>query len=217
MLNRLSANRTLGEATILSYRFELMAPPYQEGYQGWPPTFQDVAAAQNGDPARLAAIMASGIPKLFAFYRGLGLKGHDAEDLAADTCEAMVRSIPNLRDPARFEPWFWTVARSKFYDHLRRNHRPDDRPTERDEMYDDPSDVAVISDEHESVRTAFQSLKTRDRELLWMRDVIGLAYGDIAGRLQMREGAIRIAVMRARQRLEAALTEVEGDENSKAN
>jgi RNA polymerase sigma-70 factor (ECF subfamily) len=191
-----------------------MAPPYQEGYQGWPPTFQDVVAAQNGDPSRLTTIMASGIPKLFAFYRGLGLRVHDAEDLAADTCEAVVRSIPDLRDPAKFEPWFWRVARSKFYDHLRRNHRPDDRPTERDEMYDDPSDAAVITDEHRSVRVAFQSLKNRDQELLWMRDVIGLAYTDIAGRFRMREGAIRIAVMRARQRLEEAIAEVESEQSA---
>jgi RNA polymerase sigma-70 factor (ECF subfamily) len=194
---------------MVSYRRQLMALPDREGYQAWPPTFQDVAAAQNGDPTRLTAIMASGIPKLYAFYRGLGLRVHDAEDLAADTCEAMVRSISGLRDPARFEPWFWRVARSKFYDHLRRNHRPSDRPTERDEMYDDPSDAAVMADEHEAVRAAFLSLKERDRELLWMRDVVGLDYGDIAGRFQLREGAVRIAVMRARQRLEEALAETE--------
>jgi DNA-directed RNA polymerase specialized sigma24 family protein len=42
-----------------------------------------------------------------------------------------------------------------------------------------------------------------------MRDVVGLTYEDISGRLFMREGAIRIAVMRARQRLEQALREIE--------
>ena len=76
-------------------------------------------------------------------------------------------------------------------------------------MYDDPSDVLVTASEHVSVREAFLSLKMKDRELLWMRDVVGLAYADIAGRLFMREGAIRVAVMRARQRLEQALGEVE--------
>ncbi len=76
-------------------------------------------------------------------------------------------------------------------------------------MYDDPSDVMVRADEHDSVREAFLMLKVKDRELLWMRDVIGLAYTDMSGRLFMREGAIRIAVMRARQRLEQALAEVE--------
>lgn len=185
-----------------------MAESVTDHPQGWPPSINQVTAAQNGDDGQLTIILASGIPKLVAFYRGMGLRLHDAEDLASDTCEALVRSILKLRDPARFEPWFWKVARSKFYDHLRRGKRSD-KPLERDEMFDDPSDVAVIADEHASIRVAFQTLKTRDRELLWMRDVIGLAYGDIAGRLRMREGAIRIAVMRARQRLEVALIEVE--------
>ncbi|MFV1962130.1 MAG: RNA polymerase sigma factor [Acidimicrobiia bacterium] len=190
------------------YRLGVMVPSAPDQHSGWPPSPQEVVAAQNGDHGHLTVIMASGIPKLVAFYRGLGLRLHDAEDLASDTCEALVRSLPKLRDPARFEPWFWKVARSKFYDHLRRKQRSEP-PTEREEMYDDPSDILVTADEHESVREAFLSLKMRDRELLWMRDVVGLAYADIAGRLFMREGAIRIAVMRARQRLEQALSEVE--------
>lgn len=152
--------------------------------------------------------MAAGIPKLVGFYRGMGMRLHDAEDLASDTCEALVKSLPKLRDPTRFEPWFWKVARSKLYDHLRRNQRTQ-APTEREEMYDDPSDAMVVTDEHESVREMFQTLSMRDRELLWMRDVVGLGYADIAGRLRMREGAVRIAVMRARRRLEEALAEPE--------
>ncbi len=174
----------------------------------WPPTPQDITAAQNGDPGQLDRIMVSGIPKLVAFYRGMGLRVHDAEDLASDTCEALVRSLPKLRQPDRFEPWFWKVARSKFYDHLRRIRRPD-RATDREEMYDDPSDAMVVADEHRMVRLAFESLRIRDRELLWMRDVVGLEYADISGRLEISEGAIRIAVMRARQRLEEALQQVE--------
>lgn len=185
-----------------------MAPRVLRSDRAWPPTPSEVRAAQNGDPGRLTVIMESGIPKLVAFYRGLGLRVHDAEDLAGDTCEALVRSLPKLRDAHRFEPWFWKVARSKFYDHLRRNHRQE-RPTDREEMYDDPSDSVVIAEEHEIVRIAFEKLKTRDRELLWMRDVVGLAYEEMAGRLVMTEGAIRIAVMRARQRLEEALREEE--------
>ncbi len=190
------------------YRFGVMVPGTPDQRMGWPPSSQDVVAAQNGDHGHFTVIMASGIPKLVGFYRGLGLPLHDAEDLAADTCETLVRSLPKLRDPARFEPWFWKIARSKFYDHLRRKQRSEP-PTEREAMYNDPSEVMVRADEHDSVREAFSRLKVKDRELLWMRDVVGLAYTDMAGRLFMREGAIRIAVMRARQRLEQALGEVE--------
>jgi RNA polymerase sigma-70 factor (ECF subfamily) len=190
------------------YRLGVMVPSTSDHPIGWPPSSQDVVAAQNGDHGHLTVIMATGIPKLVAFYRGLGLQPHDAEDLAADTCEALVKSLPKLREPERFEPWFWKVARSKFYDHLRRKQRSEP-PTELEAMYDDPSDVMVRADEHDSVREAFLMLKVKDRELLWMRDVIGLAYTDMSGRLFMREGAIRIAVMRARQRLEQTLAEVE--------
>ena len=41
-----------------------------------------------------------------------------------------------------------------------------------------------------------------------MRDVVGLSYGEIAGRFAAKEGAIRIGVMRARQRLEESLNQV---------
>lgn len=168
----------------------------------------EVEAAQRGDESCLRDIMAAGIPKLMAFYRGLGMRLPDAEDLASDTCEALVKALPKLRDPSRFEPWFWRIARSKFYDHLRRTRRSP-QPTEREEMYDDPSDSLVIADEHSSMRVAFSMLSVKDRELLWFRDVLELPYSEIAGRYRMREGAVRIALMRARQRLEEALQEVE--------
>ncbi len=184
--------------------------PHAPLSRDWPPSIQQVTAAQNGDERLLSGILATGIPKLVAFYRGMGLVIQDAEDLASDTCEALVRSISKLRDPARFEPWFWKVARSKFYDHLRQKRRGS-KPADREEMYDDPSDSLIISAEHDSIRLAFQRLRSKDQELIWMRDVIGLAYTDISGRLGMREGAIRVALMRARQRLEEALAEIERD------
>ena len=157
----------------------------------------------------LTIIATAAIPKLVSFYRGQGLGQHDAEDLAGDTCEAVVRSLPRLRDAGRFEAWFWRIARSKLYDHLRLKRKAAPRPGELDEMFDDPEDRLLIADEYAAVRRAFGGLKQRDRELLWMRDVVGLPYSDIAGRLSLREGAIRIAVMRARQRLEEALKEDE--------
>ena len=54
-----------------------------------------------------------------------------------------------------------------------------------------------MADEHADVRTAFAGLSVRDRELLWMREVAGLPYTDVAGRFSLKQGAARIAVMRA--------------------
>lgn len=174
-------------------------------WREWPPAPNLVEAAQAGDHQVLTFIATAAVPKLVSFYRGQGIRPHDAEDLAGDAIEAVVRNLPRLRDAARFEAWFWRIGRSKFYDHLRKKHKGGPPLTEREEMFDDPSDHLLIADEHADVRVAFASLKDRDRELLWMRDVVGLPYADISGRLQLSEGALRIGVMRARQRLEEAL------------
>ena len=144
-----------------------------------------------------------------AFYRNQGMRHFDAEDLAADACEAIVRTLPRLRDPRKFEAWFWRIARSKLYDQFRRKQRPQ-IPGEREADFEDPAEGVVIADDHSEIREAYALLKDRDRELLWMRDVVGLSYSEIAGKLRLKEGAIRIAVMRARQRLEAALEETAG-------
>ena len=164
-------------------------------------------SAQAGDQAVLALIATAAIPKLIAFYRNQGMRHFDAEDMAADTCEAVVRTLPKLRDPRKFEAWFWRIARSKLYDHFRRKQRPT-LPGEREAAPDDPTESVVIADDHSEIREAYAMLKDRDRELLWMRDVAGLSYGEIAGRFKSKEGAIRIGVMRARQRLELALEEI---------
>lgn len=174
-------------------------------WREWPPSPDLVEAAQSGDHQVLTFIATAAVPKLVSFYRGQGIRAHDAEDLAGDAIEAVVRNLPRLRDAARFEAWFWRIGRSKFYDHLRKKQKGGPPLTEREEMFDDPADHLLIADEHADVRQAFAMLKVRDRELLWMRDVVGLPYADISGRLKLSEGALRIGVMRARQRLEEAL------------
>ncbi len=178
-----------------------------EAWRQWPPDVVAVEAAQAGDPAVLTLISTAAVPKLVAFYRNQGLRYYDAEDMAADACEAVIRTLPKLRDPRKFEAWFWRIARSKLYDYFRRKRRPT-LPGEREAAMDDPTEAVVIADDHQEVREAYQMLKPRDRELLWMRDVAGLSYGEIAGRFSAKEGAIRIGVMRARQRLEQALGDV---------
>ena len=179
-------------------------PRRDEVWRAWPPSLEAVEVARGGDQQILTGIITAAIPKLVAFYLGKGIRRHDAEDLASDACEAMVRSLPGLRNAGRFEPWFWRIARSKLYDHLRAKQKPEPRPVETSGMFDDPSDLMIISDDHRQVRDAFATLSPRDRELLWMRDVVGLSYGEISGRLRLTQGAIRIAVMRARRRLEEA-------------
>lgn len=180
------------------------------GQAGWPPPLSQVEAAQTGDRDALGDILRQGFPKLVAFYRGMGLARAEAEDVASEAVVGMVKGIGSLREPGAFEGWFWTIARNRVRTQLRRRGRvvyEKDQPS-----IGTPEDLVVIGEEHGQIRVALSYLSTRERELLWLREVEGLAHEEIAGRLGMAAGAVRVACLRARRKLEEAYTRLEPSE-----
>lgn len=173
----------------------------------WPPPVERITAARDGDRDALGAILTEGWPRLVAFYRGMGLSPAEAEDVASEACEGMVRTLRRLREPDAFEGWFWTVARNRLRTALRRRGR-----TAREldpASIPDPGELAVQADEHRSMRIALMALSKRDREILWLREVEGLSHAEIGGRLGIQVGAVRVAALRARRRLQDVYRELE--------
>ena len=169
------------------------------GASGWPPSRPHIESARTGDNDALGSILVNGFPRLVAFYRGMGLSKADAEELASEAVEGMVRSIRRLREPDAFEGWFWTIARNRLRSRIRRKGR-----IERELEYgpvEDPESIVMIREEHQTIRAALLHLSPRDRELLWLREVEQLTHEEVADRLKMRPGAVRVAALRARRRL----------------
>lgn len=172
----------------------------RRGASGWPPSRTDVEQARDGDNQVLGAILVNGFPRLVAFYRGVGLPNADSEELASEAVEGMIKSIRRLREADAFEGWFWTIARNRLRTNLRRRGR-----IERELEYglvEDPASIVVAREEHVTIRMALAQLSIRDREILWLREVEQLTHEEIATRLTMRPGAVRVAALRARRRLE---------------
>jgi RNA polymerase sigma-70 factor (ECF subfamily) len=129
----------------------------------------------------------------------MGLSRADSEELASEAVEGMVKSIRRLREPDAFEGWFWTIARNRLRSRLRRKGR-----VERELEYgpvDDPESIVMARQEHVTIRMAMARLSDRDRQILWLREVEQLSHEEIAYKLTMRPGAVRVAVLRARRRL----------------
>ncbi len=155
----------------------------------------------------MSTILVAGLPRLVAFYRGMGLSLADAEDVASDACEGVVRGLRRLRQPDAFEGWFWTIARNRFRTALRRKGRVErelDPPAVAD-----PGERVIEFGEHEVIRLALAELSDRDRAILWLREVEGLSHSDIAGRLGLATGAVRVAALRARRRLEESYRRID--------
>ena len=152
-------------------------------------------------------ILRLGFGKLLAFYRGMGLGYLDAEELASETSEGVLRGFSRLRDDAAFEGWFWTIARNRFRSRLRARGRQ-----AFEKQYapvEDPMETVVSREEHSTIRAAMAKLSPRDRAILWLREVEQLTYEEIAGRTGMKAGAIRVAALRARRRIEQIYNDLE--------
>ncbi|MGQ0848385.1 MAG: RNA polymerase sigma factor [Actinomycetota bacterium] len=181
-------------------------PPPTETVR-WPPVASRVAAAVSGDPEALTEILATGYPRVVAFYLGAGLDSHAADELAAETAEAVVAGIRRLRAPQAFEAWFWSVARNKLRTLFRK--RRNTEPIEAMISPPSPEELSIEREEHRRIIAALNRLSTKDRVLLWLREVEGLDYQEIGGRMGFTAGTVRVAVHRARRRLEAIYLEEE--------
>ncbi|NHZ71406.1 MAG: sigma-70 family RNA polymerase sigma factor [Proteobacteria bacterium] len=141
--------------------------------------------------------------RITSFYRYTGLTPDDAEDLSADAVEHIIAKLPSLRKASSYDAWMWTIARNL----LRSWWRAADRRRVQEPIIpamSTPDEQAVISEEHELIIVAIRTLSLKDRELLWLREVLDLDYRSIADRTESNPAAVRVSCHRARQRLQKA-------------
>ena len=165
-----------------------------------------VSEAHHGDARALGQLCALIHPRLIGFYRYSGLSATESEDLAGDAIEGVITNLSSLRDLDSFDAWMWSIGRNQLKGWIRTSRRPDrfslPSPDEAG-----PEELAITADDHSRIRSALSMLSRKDRELLWLREVEGLSYGEIAGRTGAAAGAVRVACHRARKRLERAYQE----------
>ena len=168
-----------------------------------------VAAAQKGNHEAIGALGADAFRRTVAFYRYTGLSADNAEDLAADAVEHIISKLPSLKKTSSYDAWMWTITRNlmRSWWRSRKNdniHEPISPPPMQ------PDEIAVIHEEHVQIVNALETLNIRDRELLWLREVLDLDYRTISQRVGSKPGSVRVACHRARQRLERAYVSLEG-------
>lgn len=151
----------------------------------------------------MGTVLGAGHPRLLAFFHGVGMPADLVSEITSEALEGMVRNFPKLRDPDAFEGWFWAIARNRMRTGIRR-YRSRRNPSDAFVSPSTPEEKVVVKEEHTHIRLAMEQLTLRDRELLWLREVEGLEYDEIGTRLGTTAGTVRVAVHRARRRLEEA-------------
>lgn len=126
----------------------------------------------------------------------------DAEDAAAETFAAMLRSLPRFRwRGVPFEAWLFRIARSKVVDAAR--HRSRVRTSERGVDVDaaveeaDPARVLAARELRRSLVAEVDRLPPSQRDVVMLRFFLGRSLRETAEHLGRSDGAIKQLQLRA--------------------
>ena len=165
------------------------------------------------DPSEAARFEEAVLPHLDAAYtlaRHLLRNDHDAEDVVQDAYLRAIRHFGGYRG-GNTRAWLLTIVRNTCYSWFRRHHL-DAQATEFDETVhgdfqrgEDPEEEMLRGALREALDQAIEGLPVEFREVLILRDVQGLSYGEIAEVVGIPVGTVMSRLSRARQRLQRAL------------
>ena len=161
-----------------------------------------VEAAQAGDARAFDQLDRASRGGIERVLRSRGV--HRPEDIADLTQEVLIvawQRINQLRDPERFKPWLWVIARRVAANDGKRFARDEaDELTEKESDADGPDVAAELGDLSELVTTAIHGLSERDQLALTLMS-LGFQPLDIATAMDVSANTAKQIAKRARDRL----------------
>ncbi len=131
-----------------------------------------------------------------------GAGGSDAEDIVQEVLLA-IHLKRHTWDPRRaIGPWIAAITRNKAIDMLRRRGRQTEIPIE-DVIDQLPSEPTGSAGEAQDLDRMLAKLNDRQRDIIRSVSVNGASIREVADRLEMSEGAVRVALHRGLKALAA--------------
>ena len=165
----------------------------------------DVARARAGDTAAFAALVRRHQDRVFGFILRMLDARDEAMELTQDVFVKAWQALPAWRPEARFSTWLLQIARNAALDQLRRRRVVQFAPL------DDGIDVADTAPGPEAryasrqrqalLEHALQQIAAEHREILLLREIEDLSYGELAAVLGIAEGTVKSRLARARAAL----------------
>jgi RNA polymerase sigma-70 factor (ECF subfamily) len=162
-----------------------------------------MAAAQGGDQAAYRRLLEAVRPMIYGYVRKRLSGEAAAEDVTQDVMLTMHR-VRATYDAARpFEPWLFSIARSRLIDHLRRARR-----MSRHEIMTDTLPEVAAPAEALDLQAAFELLErlpASQREAFSMLKLEGLSTEEAAERAGVSVSALKVRAHRAYKAIRSAL------------
>ena len=129
----------------------------------------------------------------------------DARDLAQEIFIRIYRHLDLCGDEGMFVPWMIRISRNACIDHLRRKKaRPAPVDVAVDEMVHlqapglNPEEHSMAEARRQVIHLAFRKLTALNREVILLREILGLPLEEIASMLKIPLGTVKSRMNRAR-------------------
>ncbi|MGV9778926.1 RNA polymerase sigma factor [Streptosporangium sp. NPDC003464] len=162
-----------------------------------------VVRCQLGEREAFAELVRAWHGPVWTYVRRM-LGPVEADDVSQEVWLAVVRGLPRLKEPGRFAPWLFTIARRAVANRLREEYaRPEvavgDGPVS-------PDATVALVDRAELVE-GLSGLPVREREILVLFYLEDLSVEDCAEICAVPVGTVKSRLSRARRMLRDHLTE----------
>jgi len=186
------------------------------------PARELVAAARDGDPHALDALLSASMPLVYNLA-GRALRGHaDVDDVVQETMLRVMRGIGQLERPESYRSWLVAITLRQARDQGSKRSTSDARTAVRDqwnEHADAGSDFAGLTilqlgldDQRRTVAEATRWLDPEDRELLslwWLEESGNLDRSELARALGVSGPHAAVRVHRMKRQIDTSRNVVE--------
>jgi len=189
--------------------------------------YEFVSLCKKGDVDAFGVLVKKHQKSMFNIaYRMIG-NYEEACDIVQDAFVSAYRSIKSFKGTAKFSTWLYTIVMNLSKNRLKQlktqRHREkfsinnpiptNDGQTRGELASSEPSALENLEkrDVQQKVQECINSLDEEFREVLILRDIQGLSYGEISDLLEVPEGTVKSRLFRAREAIKDCLKEVIGD------
>lgn len=179
-----------------------------------------IRAAKAGKEAAFEELVTAYEKKVYQLaFRYTGNE-FDAFDVSQEVFLRVFRFLPQFNEQSKFSTWLYRIAVNVCKDFVHKRKMKNEISLEMPDDDDENGFVAEIPDlrfnpeteaERRELRDAIadgiESLPERHREILILRDVVGLSYDEIGSTLALEQGTVKSRIARARDRLRAFLSD----------
>lgn len=159
---------------------------------------QLVRRAQKGDAQALEQLVEASY-RLVRKVAAPLLPSSAVDDAVQETYLIVLQKLHHLQHPGAFRSWISRIALHVCYGWRRKS-----KPTEELSPEQAVTDLSA-TDKSLTLKAALESLPQNDRDILILREYLGLTYEEIADTLLLAEGTVRSRLFNARKKLRDAL------------